>query len=213
MLLYRKPKTQFAKCLDIWPVHPGSTMNSRAQSEAGQFSSALIFSPFPAQSAKLNFCLMLPTVADVMTPDPIAVQPETALQDAIQILAERHISGLPVIDPNGKLVGVLSEADLVWREAGVTPPPYITILDSVIYLENPAKYERELHKALGQTVGEVMTTTDLVTIAPELSLRKAAQILNDRKVQRLLVVDSDHSLIGILTRGDIVRFMASHPDD
>jgi CBS domain-containing protein len=187
-------------------------MNSRAKFEAGQFGSALIFSLFPAQSAKLNSCPMLPTVADVMTADPIAVQPETALQDAIQILAERHISGLPVVDSSGKLVGVLSEADLIWREAGVTPPPYIMILDSVIYLENPAKYERELHKALGQTVGEVMTSTNLVTITPDASLRKAAQLIQEHKAQRLLVVNSAHSLDGILTRGDIVRFMASHPD-
>ena len=156
---------------------------------------------------------MPPTVADVMTPDPIVVQPETALQEAIQILAERHISGLPVVDPAGKLVGVLSEGDLMWRESGMTTPPYITILDSVIYLKNPAKYERELHKALGQTVGEVMTKKDLVTVTSDLSLRQAAQMIHERKVHRLLVVDAEHSLIGVVTRGDIVQFMASHPDD
>ncbi|MBW4464801.1 MAG: CBS domain-containing protein [Pegethrix bostrychoides GSE-TBD4-15B] len=155
---------------------------------------------------------MPPTVADVMTADPITVQPETALQEAIQILAERRISGLPVVDQAGKLAGVLSESDLVWREAGVTPPPYITILDSVIYLKNPAKYERELHKAVGQTVGEVMTKEHLVTIAPDASLRQAAQMIQEHKATRLLVVNSEQSLIGVLTRGDIVRFMASHPE-
>ncbi|MBF2001367.1 MAG: CBS domain-containing protein [Synechococcales cyanobacterium C42_A2020_086] len=152
------------------------------------------------------------TVADVMTPDPIVVTPETPLQEAIQILAERRISGLPVVDQNNKLVGVISEADLMWRESGVTPPPFIMILDSVIYLENPAKHERELHKALGQSVGEVMTRKDLVTITPNLSLPKAAQLLHERKVPRLLVLDEAGQLVGILTRGDIVRFMAAHPE-
>ncbi len=152
------------------------------------------------------------TVADVMTRDPIAVNPETALNDAIKLMAERRISGLPVVNPAGKLVGVISESDLMWRESGVTPPPYIMILDSVIYLENPAKYERDLHKALGQTVGEVMTK-DLVTVASDLSLRKAAQMIQDRNVRRLLVTDAEGGLIGIVTRGDIVRFMASHPDE
>jgi CBS domain-containing protein len=163
------------------------------------------------------------TVADVMTRDPIAVTPETPLNEAIKVLAERRISGLPVVDQagaqpsthpgplTGKLVGVISESDLMWRESGMTPPPYIMILDSVIYLENPGKYERELHKALGQTVGEVMTK-DLVTIAPDAPLRKAAQIIHDRKVHRLLVVDAEGKLVGIVTRGDIVRFMASHPE-
>ena len=100
---------------------------------------------------------MPPTVADVMTPSPIVVQPETSLAEAVKILAERRISGLPVVDTTGKLIGVISETDLMWQETGVKSPAFITILDSVIFLENPAKYEQELHKALGQTVGEVMT--------------------------------------------------------
>lgn len=150
------------------------------------------------------------TVADVMSRDPIAVNPETPLNDAIKILAEHRISGLPVVDQHSKLVGILSESDLMWQETGVTLPAYIMILDSVIYLENPAKYERDLHKALGQTVGEVMTK-DVVTIPPETPLRKAAKMMHEHKVPRLMVVDAAGNLIGILTRGDIVQFMASHP--
>lgn len=151
-------------------------------------------------------------VADVMTRDPITVRPETSLNEAIKILAERRISGLPVVDETGKLAGVISETDLMWQETGVTPPAYIMILDSVIYLENPAKYERDLHKALGQTVGEVMTKKDLVTVAEDYPLRQAAQLMYERKVHRLLVINAVGQLIGVLTRGDIVRFMASHPD-
>jgi CBS domain-containing protein len=154
---------------------------------------------------------MSTTVADVMTRDPITAHPETPLNEAIKILAERRISGLPVINQQNKLVGVISEADLMWQETGVQLPAHIMILDSVIYLENPGKYERDLHKALGQTVGEVMSK-EVVIIAPDKSLRKAAQMLHERKAPRLMVVDAAGNLIGILTRGDIVQFMASHPD-
>jgi CBS domain-containing protein len=153
---------------------------------------------------------MSETVADVMTRDPIVVHPETTLSEAIKILAERRISGLPVVDQSGKLVGVISEADLMWQETGVTPPPYFMILDSVIFLENPAKYERDLHKALGQTVGEVMTKKDIVTVHPEKPLRDAAQLMHERNTHRLPVVDQAGQVIGILTRGDIIRFMAAH---
>ncbi|MBF2049281.1 MAG: CBS domain-containing protein [Leptolyngbya sp. IPPAS B-1204] len=153
------------------------------------------------------------TVADVMSRNPIVVHPEDSLSEAVKTLAERRISGLPVVDQSGNLVGVISESDLMWQEAGMTPPAYIMILDSVIYLENPAKYERDLHKALGQTVGEVMTKKELVTVAPETPIRKAAQLMHDRKVHRLLVVDAAGHLIGVLTRGDIVRFMASHTNE
>lgn len=148
------------------------------------------------------------TVADIMTRDPIMVHPDTPLDEAIKILAERRISGLPVVDASGKLVGVISEGDLMWRESGVTPPPYIMVLDSVIYLENPSKYQRDLHKALGQTVGEVMTK-NVYTIKPEKSLRDAAQLMHEKDVHRLPVLDPNGKAIGILTRGDVVRAMAS----
>jgi CBS domain-containing protein len=150
------------------------------------------------------------TVADIMTPSPIVVQPETSLAEAVKTLAERRISGLPVVDPAGKLVGVISETDLMWQETGVKSPAFITILDSVIFLENPAKYEQELHKALGQTVGEVMTKKNIVTVKPDKPLREAAQLMHDRSVHRLPVVDDTGHLIGILTRGDIIRYMAAH---
>ncbi|MGC9503945.1 CBS domain-containing protein [Baaleninema sp.] len=156
---------------------------------------------------------MVKTVAEVMSRDPILVRPDTPIQEAIQIIAERHISGLPTVDETGKLVGILSETDLMWRETGATPPPYITILDSVIFLENPKRYEKELHKVLGQTVGEVMTTEHIVTIAPDCSLQEAARLMHEKKVHRLPVLDESKKVVGILTRGDIVRAMAASNND
>ena len=148
------------------------------------------------------------TVADAMSRDPIVVRPETPLNEAIRLLAERRISGLPVVDDASQLVGIISETDLMWQETGVTPPPYIMLLDTVIYLKNPAQYERDLHKALGQTVGEVMSR-DPITISPDKPLKEAAQLMHDREVRRLPVVDAQGQVIGILTRGDIVRDMAT----
>lgn len=150
---------------------------------------------------------MSKTVAQVMTHNPIMVNPQTPLKQAIQILSEKQISGLPVVDDMGKLVGIISETDLMWQETGITPPAYIMFLDSVIYLQNPATYERDLHKALGQTVGEVMSNNP-ITISPDQSLKAAAKIIQDHKVRRLPVVDDAGTVIGILTRGDIIRTMA-----
>jgi len=150
---------------------------------------------------------MSKTVAQVMTHNPIMVNPQTPLKQAIQILAEKQISGLPVVDDMSKLVGIISETDLMWQETGITPPAYVMFLDSVIYLQNPATYERDLHKALGQTVGEVMSNNP-ITISPDQSLKAAAKIIQDHKVRRLPVVDDAGTVIGILTRGDIIRTMA-----
>ncbi len=151
------------------------------------------------------------TVADVMSRDPIVVRRETPLQEAIQILAEKRISGLPVVDDAGKLVGIISEADLMWQETGITPPAYIMFLDSVIYLQNPATYERDLHKALGQNVGDAMSKNPITTKSDTL-LKQAAKIMSDRNVHRLPVLDSEEKVVGILTRGDIIRAMAASQD-
>ena len=151
---------------------------------------------------------MAKTVADVMSRDPITVKPQTSIKEAIKILVEHHISGLPVVDDAGKAVGVISETDLLWQEAGVEPPLYIMFLDSVIFLENPARHEQELHKALGQTVGEVMSS-DAVTVKPDQPLQKAAKLMQEKSIRRLAVTDDDDKVIGILTAGDIVRAMAT----
>ncbi|PSO87279.1 MAG: phosphoribulokinase [Cyanobacteria bacterium QS_3_48_167] len=151
---------------------------------------------------------MSKTVADVMTSNPIVVQPQTPIKEAIQLLAERRISGLPVVDGEGKLVGVITESDLMWQETGFDPPPYIILLDSVIYLQNPARYEKEIHKALGQTVEEVMSEKT-ITVEPDRALKEAARLMHEKEIRRLPVVDEQGQVIGILTRGDIVQAMVT----
>jgi CBS domain-containing protein len=151
---------------------------------------------------------MSQTVADIMTRDVLTVKPTTPLSDAIKLLVDRQISGLPVVDDGGKLVGVISESDLMWREKGLDLPPHILFLDSVIYLENPLKHERDLHKVLGQTVGEVMTDRP-ISITIHSTLPMAARIMHDKKIHRLPVVDAEDRPIGILTQSDIVRAIAA----
>ena len=91
---------------------------------------------------------MSQTVASWMTADVLTVTPDTPLPEAVQLLVDRKISGLPVVDDTGKLVGVISESDLMWREKGLEQPPYMMFLGGIIYFQNPATYDRDLHKAL-----------------------------------------------------------------
>jgi CBS domain-containing protein len=151
---------------------------------------------------------MSKTVAEIMTTDPITVSPKTSLQEAIQILAEREISGLPVVDDDGQLVGIISETDLTWQATGVEAPPYVMFLDSVIYLQNPAKHNQEVHKALGQTVGDAMSERP-TTVTGDRLVREAARIMHEKKVRRLPVVNDRSQLIGIITQGDVIRMMAA----
>jgi CBS domain-containing protein len=151
---------------------------------------------------------MSKSVAEVMTPNPVTVRPQTPLSDAIKIIAQKRISGMPVVDYNGNLVGVISETDLMWKETGVETAPYIMILDSVIYLQNPARYDQEIHKVLGQVVEDVMTKK-AVSIHPHQSLKEAAHLMHEKNIRRLPVIDQNTGeVVGILTRGDIIRSMA-----
>ncbi|MEL6929673.1 MAG: CBS domain-containing protein [Cyanobacteria bacterium J06600_6] len=151
---------------------------------------------------------MSKTVAEIMTTEVVTVSPETSLQEAIQILAERKISGLPVVDSAGDLVGVISETDLTWQATGVDTPPYIMFLDSVIYLQNPAKHNDEVHKALGQTVKEAMSDRPASVKASQ-AVREAARIMHSKKVRRLPVVDEQSKLVGMITQGDVIKMMAA----
>ena len=151
---------------------------------------------------------MSKTVSEIMTREPITVSPETSLESAIKILADNQLSGLPVIDAQGDLVGVISETDLTWQATGVDTPPYIMFLDSVIYLQNPAKHNQEIHKALGQTVAEAMSDRP-ITVKESQLVKEAARIMHEKKVRRLPVINAQSKLVGMITQGDVIRMMAA----
>ena len=143
-----------------------------------------------------------------MTAPVLSVSPETPLQEAVKLLSERHISGLPVVDAAGLLVGELSEKDLMVRESGFDAGPYVLLLDAVIYLRNPLQWDKQVHQVLGNTVAELMNSHPH-SCAADLPLPAAAKLLNERSTQRLFVLDANHKLVGVLTRGDVVRALAN----
>jgi CBS domain-containing protein len=143
-----------------------------------------------------------------MTTPVLSVSVETPLQNAVQLMSEHHISGLPVVDGDGALVGELTEQDLMVRESGFQPGPYVMLLDAVIYLRNPLSWEKEVHQVLGSTVGEVMGKHPH-SCSAELSLPAAARQLHERGIQRLFVLDEQRRPVGVLTRGDVVRALAA----
>ncbi|MFM7235714.1 MAG: CBS domain-containing protein [Cyanobium sp.] len=146
-------------------------------------------------------------VAEVMTSPVFSVRRDTPLQEAVTLLSNHHISGLPVVDDQGALVGELNEKDLMVRESGFDAGPYVMFLDAVIYLRNPLEWNRQVHQVLGSTVGDVMSSQPHTCTATT-TLPQAARLLNDRRIQRLFVVNDQGSVVGVLTRGDVVRALA-----
>jgi CBS domain-containing protein len=144
-----------------------------------------------------------PFVKDFMTVQPVTTSPSASVEAAVKTMEEHQISGLPVVDEGNRVVGILSEGDLLIRELPMKPPLYMTLLGSIIYFESPTQFHQHIKKSLGMLVQDVMTAKP-ITIHPEASLSDAAEVMLEKKVNRLPVVDADLKLVGILTRHDLV---------
>ncbi len=145
-------------------------------------------------------------VQDVMTSDVATTSPETPLKEAALALVQRRISGMPVVDGDGRVLGVLSEADILAKE-GDDRHGGSGFLQWLVDPGDPwisARFD-------AVTVGDAMSAP-AQTIGPERPLAEAATVMLNEGVNRLPVVDDDGRLIGLVSRGDLVRAFA-RPDD
>lgn len=140
---------------------------------------------------------------DVMTPDVTTVAPEASVAEAAKLMLERRISGVPVVDRSGRLVGIVTEGDLMRRAELITARrPWWLALDS-----DPEERAQAYVKAHGLKVRDVMTT-DVVTIDEHQPLDAIAMIFEERGIKRAPVV-RDGKLVGIVSRANLLQGLAS----
>jgi CBS domain-containing protein len=152
-------------------------------------------------------------IQDAMEKEVIKFQIDERIVDVAGKLRENKISGAPVVDKEDKLVGIISEGDIM-RLIEVHSPHINLILPApldLIELPVRMKYEmdeiaEDMNKAASLLIGEIMTKK-LVTIGPDADISDAAQLMDTHDVKRLPVVDSDGKMVGIITRGDIIGAM------
>ncbi len=144
-------------------------------------------------------------VTDVMTSPVTTLTPHTTVEDAVALLVDADISGAPVVDSGGRLVGLLDDSDLLVSEARLHGPTTIEILGAYIPLPGERRrFEEEVRAALGQTVADVMED-DPPAVGEEATVEDVATLIHDRRVTRVPVVDDARRVVGIVTRGDLVR--------
>jgi CBS domain-containing protein len=142
-------------------------------------------------------------VKDVMTTKIVCVSPQQTIANAIRLMVHSHVSGLPVVDAAGKLVGVLSEGDLLRRiEIGTTKKAHW-----LEYLFRPGHLAEVYKQTHGRKVEEIMST-DISSIDQSLPLEAAVSLMEKRRIKRLPVMDGD-KLVGIITRADFIRALGS----
>ena len=138
-----------------------------------------------------------------MTKNVITVTPATTVTELAKLLASQTIGGAPVVDSSGTLLGVVTESDLIDQKKKIHIPTVVTILDSVFYLENPDKMEKEMKKIAGSTVGDIYSKNP-ITVNEDTLIDEIATLMAEKNVHPLPVMRGD-ALVGVIGKKDIIK--------
>ncbi len=141
---------------------------------------------------------------DIMTRKVITVKEEDTIQEVVKLILDNKISGVPVINDSKEVVGIISESDLIYRDKDISVPAFLPLFESFIILESVRKFEDKIRKKTAYKVKDAMTSP-AVTVNEDDDINNIVNIMLDRKINRVPVVDSEGTLVGIITRADILR--------
>lgn len=147
--------------------------------------------------------------SDIMTQSVITVKKETSVKELASILTGHNISGAVVVDNEDKVIGIVTESDLIFQNKKLHIPSVVAILDSYFFLENPDKMEQEIQKMAGATVGDIFSN-EVITVQENTSIAEIATIMSERHVHTLPVL-KDNILVGVIGKKDIIKTIATEP--
>jgi CBS domain-containing protein len=167
----------------------------------------------PCAETSAAFCKVAAVaerVSEIMDASPVTVSPEASVQDVVGALREHQRPGLPVVDSDGRCVGIVTEADLVLpdNDGDLHIPHYINLFGGTVFFESLGRFEGRLRKAFAANAADMMTRHP-DTVGPDTSVRKAARLIHDTGHNRLPVVEEDGRLVGVVTRVDVLGALAA----
>jgi CBS domain-containing protein len=141
-----------------------------------------------------------------MNRDAVSVRPDQDVETLLRLMRQHELVGVPVTDEAGRVIGIVTESDLILRDedAELRLPHHIDLFGGVIYLESTKHYEEKLRRAFASTVADMMTP-DPITVSPTDSVQDAGKLIAERRHNRLPVVDDDGKLLGVVTRVDVLE--------
>jgi CBS domain-containing protein len=148
-------------------------------------------------------------IRDFMDPNPVTVSPDASIEDVVAALRKHELPGLPVVDADGQLVGIVTEADMVLPDdqGDLHIPHYVNLFGGTVFLESLGRFEERLRKAFAASAEDMMTR-DPDTVSPDTSVREAALLIHESGHNRLPVVE-DGRLVGVVTRLDVLGALAA----
>lgn len=146
------------------------------------------------------------TVAEIMDREPETVAPDDAVETVVHRMHEHQLPGLPVVDGERRLLGIVTESDLLFydEQEDLDPPPHLEIMGGIVYLGSVKHWEERVRKSLAGTAGDLMTA-DPVTATPAMTAHEAGRLIAAHKHNRLPVVDDAGVLVGVVTRVDVLE--------
>jgi CBS domain-containing protein len=143
---------------------------------------------------------------DIMTREVITVTTDKPVSEVAQILMDHRISGVPVVNADGELLGIVCESDIIDQTKKLHIPTVVNLMGYIIFLESGKKFEKELKKMIGLAAGDIMTTP-VKTVAPDTSVEEIATLMSEGHIHSIPVMEG-RSLVGIIGKKDIIHSLA-----
>ena len=149
----------------------------------------------------------MPTAKDIMSKTVITVKKDTPISDLSELFINYKINGVPVVDDDEKVVGIVTQGDLIEQNKNLHIPTVITLFDAVLFLESEKKFEKDVKKLTGNKVEDIYSA-DAITVGVDTDISEVATIMAEKDAHTLPVLNDDGKLAGVIGKLDLIRGMA-----
>ena len=146
------------------------------------------------------------TAREIMTRNVVTVKKDQPISDLSKLFIENHFNGVPVLDDAGKVIGVVTQSNLIEQNKNLHIPTVIALFDAVLFLESEKKFESDLKKLTGSKIEDIYQNKP-ITVSPDTDLSEITTLMAEKDVHTLPVLKSD-KLVGIIGKKDVIRAMA-----
>jgi len=144
---------------------------------------------------------------DIMSKNVITVSDDSSIEQLAEILIKNNVSGVPVVDDDNRVIGIVTEKDIMYKNSEPRFPAAAQILGAQIYLGGVKKYNAQLKKIIATSVRELMTK-DVITVHEDDAIKTVVDLMLKHNINRIPVLDKNDRLCGIISRADIVKNIA-----
>ena len=145
----------------------------------------------------------MPTAKDIMTADVITTTSNQSIKELSELFVKHKINGVPVVDGNGEVIGVVTQGDLIEQQKNLHIPTVIALFDAVLFMESAKKFEEEAKKLTGKTVDDIYHRNP-ITVTPSTEVNEVATLMAEKDVHTVPVV-SGGKLVGIIGKIDVIK--------